>query len=83
MDIKNQVYEAMKKLNNPVSAGDLEKLTGLDRKEIDKAKQIIDAFDNAKKEGLGVIKLNGKMIDMPVVLRAMRILRIAETTLEE
>jgi len=54
-----------------------------DKKEIDKAKQIIDAFDNAKKEGLGVIKLNGKMIDMPVVLRAMRILRIAETTLEE
>jgi len=51
MDIKNQVYEAMKKLNNPVSAGDLEKLTGLDRKEIDKA------MNQLKKE---------KLIESPV-----------------
>jgi len=46
MDIKAQVLEAMKKEGKPVSGGDVEKLTGLDRKEIDKA------MNQLKKEDL-------------------------------
>lgn len=48
--------------------------------EVEKARKIIEAFKKAKNEGLGVIKLNGKMIDMPVVQRAVRTLKISETT---
>ena len=37
MSIKEDVLKAMKEAGEPVSAGEVEKLTGLDRKEIDKA----------------------------------------------
>ncbi|WP_069998330.1 transcriptional regulator [Cellulosilyticum sp. I15G10I2] len=37
MSIKENVLEVMKKAGKPVSAGEVEKLSGLDRKEIDKA----------------------------------------------
>lgn len=44
MSIKEDVLKAMKEAGKPVSAGEVEKLTGLDRKEIDKA------FKELKKE---------------------------------
>jgi chromosome segregation and condensation protein ScpB len=37
METKNQVLEAMKVAGQPVNAGKLVELTGLDRKEVDKA----------------------------------------------
>ena len=37
METKNQVLEAMKQAGVPVNAGKLVDLTGLDRKEVDKA----------------------------------------------
>jgi biotin operon repressor len=37
METKEQVLEAMKKAGTPVNAGKLVELTGLDRKEVDKA----------------------------------------------
>lgn len=46
MGIKEDVLKAMKSAGKPVSAGEVEKLTGLDRKEIDKA------FKELKKENL-------------------------------
>lgn len=45
--------------------------------EIDKAKQIVLAFDVAKKENLGVVSLGTKMIDAPVVKRAQRTIDLA------
>jgi len=47
-------------------------------KEIEKAKLIIDAYEKAKKEGSGVVSLGSKMIDAPVVKRAMRVLELGE-----
>jgi len=44
MDNKAKVLETMKTAGKPVSAGDVEKLSGLDRKEVDKA------FKELKKE---------------------------------
>ena len=44
MSVKDQVLEAMKKAGKPVSAGEVEKALGIDRKEIDKA------FKELKKE---------------------------------
>lgn len=37
MSIKEQVLAVMKEAGKPVSAGEVEQLSGLDRKEIDKA----------------------------------------------
>lgn len=42
--------------------------------EIEKAKKIVAAFEEAKKKGLGVVALGSKMIDAPVVKRAQGIL---------
>lgn len=46
-------------------------------REIEKAKKIVLAFDEAEKKGLGVVALGSKMIDAPVVKRAKRIIELA------
>ncbi len=45
--------------------------------EIEKAKKIVLAFDEAEKKGLGVVSLGSKMIDPPVVKRAIRTINLA------
>jgi len=45
--------------------------------EIEKAKRIVLAFDEATAKGLGVVSLGSKMIDPPVVLRAQRTIDLA------
>jgi citrate lyase subunit beta/citryl-CoA lyase len=45
--------------------------------EIEKARKIVNAFDDAKKQGIGVVSLGTKMIDPPVVKRAQRVLELA------
>jgi citrate lyase subunit beta/citryl-CoA lyase len=47
--------------------------------EIEKAKKIVDAFEEAEKKGLGVVSLGSKMIDPPVVKRAIRTIDLAIT----
>ena len=37
MDIKETILNVMREAGKPVSAGEVEKLSGLDRKDIDKA----------------------------------------------
>lgn len=46
--------------------------------EVDYAKRIIEASEEADKKGLGAIQLDGKMLDLPIVLRAKRILDLVE-----
>ena len=45
MDVKEKVLEAMKKAGKPLSAGDVQKATDIDRKEID------NAFKELKADG--------------------------------
>jgi predicted transcriptional regulator len=45
MDTKAKVLEIMREAGKPISAGEVEKLSGIDRKEIDKA------FKELKTEG--------------------------------
>jgi len=45
--------------------------------EIEKAKKIVLAFEEAEKKGLGVVALGNKMIDPPVVKRALRTIELA------
>ena len=47
-------------------------------KEIEKARKIVDAFEEAEKKGLGVVAVGSKMIDPPVVKRALRVMELAE-----
>ena len=46
--------------------------------EIEKAKKIVLAFEEAEKKVLGVVSLGSKMIDPPVVKRAQRTLYLAK-----
>lgn len=47
-------------------------------KEIEKAKKIVAAFDDAKAKGIGVVSLGSKMIDPPVVNRALKLVAQAK-----
>jgi len=47
-------------------------------KEIQKAKAVMEAIAEANRRGSGVIALNGKMIDRPIVLRAERVISLAK-----
>lgn len=45
--------------------------------EIERAKKIVEAWREAEEKGLGVVALGSKMIDPPVVRRAVRTLKLA------
>jgi citrate lyase subunit beta/citryl-CoA lyase len=45
--------------------------------EIERALEIVSAFEDAKARGLGVVSLGTRMIDPPVVLRAQRVVDLA------
>ncbi|MCK4903041.1 MAG: citrate lyase ACP [Candidatus Marinimicrobia bacterium] len=45
--------------------------------QIERAKKITQAFDEAEKKGLGVVSLGSKMIDPPVVKRALHTIDLA------
>ena len=51
-----------------------------EEKEIEKAKKIFLAFQEAEAKGLGVVSLGSKMIDAPVVKRAQNTIRTAINT---
>lgn len=46
--------------------------------EIEKAQKIVAAFEDAQARGLGVVSLGSKMIDPPVVLRAVKLVEQAK-----
>lgn len=48
--------------------------------EIQQAKEVIWAIREAERKGSGVISLNGKMVDKPIVERAERVIALAKAT---
>jgi len=48
--------------------------------DVDYAQRVIAAAEKAEREGLGVIALNGKMIDAPIVNHAKRVLQKAASS---
>lgn len=46
--------------------------------ELERARRIVLAFEEAEKKGLGVVALGSKMVDPPVVKRALQTIRMAE-----
>lgn len=47
------------------------------KEEIEKAVKIVLAFEKAEREGLGVVALGSKMVDAPVVKRALQTIALA------
>lgn len=47
-------------------------------KEIQHAKEVIWAIQEAESKGSGVISLKGKMVDKPIVERAQRVMMLAK-----
>ena len=69
-----------KSVINPRQIGPIHAIFTPTEKEIAKAITIVDAMEQALKAGVGVISLNGRMIDKPVLTRAQRILQMAEAS---
>ncbi len=66
-----------KSVINPRQIKPIVKIYTPTEKEIEKSLAIMDAIEEANKRGSGVVALNGKMIDKPVVKRAERVLNLA------
>ena len=66
-----------KSIINPRQIGVVHQIYTPTQKEIDHALAVVEAIKDAQLKGSGVISLNGKMIDRPIVLRAQRTIRIA------
>ncbi|MDR0466527.1 MAG: HpcH/HpaI aldolase/citrate lyase family protein [Deltaproteobacteria bacterium] len=63
---------------NPRQIGAIHSVFTPARKDIDQACRVIDAFEEALAKKSGVIALDGKMIDAPMVTRAKRVLSLAK-----
>jgi len=59
-----------KSLINPRQIEPLHNLFAPAQKEVDRARAVVEAAEAAAKQGLGVVSLNGKMVDVPVIDRA-------------
>ena len=46
--------------------------------DVDRARRMVAAYDEAMAQGLGAVTFEGKMIDVPVVERAKALIRQAE-----
>jgi citrate lyase subunit beta/citryl-CoA lyase len=66
MTIHPKQIEVINKIFSPSSA------------EVDRAQRLVDAYEMAAAQGQGAIRWEDQMIDAPVVLRARRILMLAE-----
>ncbi|MEJ5143483.1 aldolase/citrate lyase family protein [Gluconobacter albidus] len=74
---KNLGYNG-KSLIHPRQIELLHKAYAPAQKDVDHARKVVAAAEDAEQKGLGVISLDGKMIDPPVVHEAQRVLLLAE-----
>ena len=65
---------------HPTQVKDIDILFTPSEGEINYAKRVITAFEEAEVKGRGSTSLDGKMIDVPVVRRARALLLRAEST---
>ena len=67
-----------KSVINPRQIPPLHQVFMPSEKNLTKARAVIEAAEEAERRGSGVISLNGKMIDKPIVTRARYLLDLAE-----
>jgi len=46
--------------------------------EVENARKVVEAYEAALKEGVGVVRVDGKMVDEPIVMKSYKILAAAE-----
>jgi citrate lyase subunit beta/citryl-CoA lyase len=68
-----------KSLINPRQIDVVHEVFAPKQEEVDYALQVVDAIVQAREQGTGVISLAGKMVDAPVVARAVRVLLMAKS----
>ena len=68
-----------KSLINPRQIDIVHDVFAPNQEEVDYALQVLDAIEKAREQGTGVVSLAGKMIDAPVVARAVRVLLAAKS----
>ncbi|MBU2702867.1 citrate lyase subunit beta/citryl-CoA lyase [Sporomusaceae bacterium BoRhaA] len=69
-----------KSVINPRQIGVVHQFFAPTEKEITHAEKVLEAYKDALEKKSGVISLNGKMIDLPIVARAERTLAYAKAT---
>ncbi|TFV11956.1 citrate (pro-3S)-lyase subunit beta [Muribacter muris] len=72
-----------KSLINPRQIELIHNLFAPTQKEVDHALKIINAAQVAEEQGLGVVSLNGKMIDAPIIERARLVLERSKSGIRE
>ena len=66
-----------KSVINPRQIEPVHKIYTPNQEEIEKSIRVLQAIKEAEKRGSGVISLDGKMIDKPIVERAKRVIELA------
>lgn len=79
--IKNLGFDG-KSVINPRQIAAVHSIFAPSDKEVKHAQAVVKANSEALEKGLGVISLNGKMIDKPIVERALRVLDLAGIRME-
>ena len=69
-----------KSLINPAQIALIHNLFAPTQKEVDYAEKVIKAAEDAAKAGFGVVSLNGKMVDTPIIERSRLIVQRAQTS---
>lgn len=72
-----------KSLINPRQIELLHNVFAPTQAEVDHAKAVIEAAEEAEKKGLGVVSLNGKMVDSPIIERARWTLQKAQSGIKQ
>lgn len=72
-----------KSLVNPRQIELLHNLFAPTQKDVDHAQKVIEAANDAERRGLGVVSLNGKMVDAPIIERAKLVLERAKSGIRE
>lgn len=67
-----------KSLVNPRQIDLLHNAYSPTQKDVDYAKQVVEAAEEGERQGLGVVSLNGKMIDGPIIARARTVIELAQ-----
>ncbi len=69
-----------KSLINPAQIALIHNLFAPTQKEVDYAEKVIKAAEDAAKAGFGVVSLNGKMVDTPIIERSRLIVQRGQTS---
>ena len=62
----------------PAQLGSINEILSPLPEEVEYARRVVEAFDEAEAQGRGATSLDGKMVDVPIVKRARNLLAIQD-----